>query len=85
MSRTMKAIAVQEKGVVKVVHDVPVPEPGDYEALVKVNRDLGTTTVVITHNAEIRRIAHRVLYMADGKLTRIEENATRVEPSEVSW
>lgn len=55
------------------------------EALVKVNRDLGTTTVVITHNAEIRRIAHRVLYMADGKLTRIEENATRVEPSEVSW
>jgi len=36
MSRTMKAIAVQEKGVVKVVHDVPVPVPGDYEALVKV-------------------------------------------------
>ena len=55
------------------------------EALVGVNRDLGTATVLITHNAAIRRIAHRVLYMADGLLARIEENPTRVAPSEVSW
>ena len=36
MTRTMKAIAVISPGVVKVVDDVPVPVPGDYEALVKV-------------------------------------------------
>ncbi len=55
------------------------------EALVGVNRDLGTATVLITHNAAIRRIAHRVLYMADGLVAREETNETRVAPSEVSW
>ncbi|SNR45992.1 ABC transporter ATP-binding protein [Puniceibacterium sediminis] len=55
------------------------------EALIEVNRSLGTTTALITHNAAIRRIAHRVIYMADGRISRIEENANRVAPSEVSW
>ena len=55
------------------------------EALVGVNRDLGTATVLITHNAAIRRIAHRVLYMADGLVAREETNEPRVAPSEVSW
>ena len=55
------------------------------EALVEVNRDLGTATVLITHNAAIRRIAHRVLYMVDGLIAREETNATRAAPSEVSW
>lgn len=55
------------------------------EALVEVNRDLGTTTALITHNVEIRRIAHRVIYMADGRIARVEENASPMAPSEVSW
>jgi putative ABC transport system ATP-binding protein len=55
------------------------------EALVEVNRDLGTTTALITHNAAIRRIAHRVIYMADGRIARVEENASPMAPSEVSW
>ncbi|MCE6950672.1 ABC transporter ATP-binding protein [Cereibacter sphaeroides] len=55
------------------------------EALVEVNRDLGAATAIITHNAGIRRIAHRVIYLADGRVARIEENATRVAPSEVTW
>lgn len=55
------------------------------EALIEVNRSLGTATVLITHNAAIRRIAHRVIYMADGRIDRIEENPTPVAPSEVSW
>ncbi|MEE4345588.1 MAG: ABC transporter ATP-binding protein [Paracoccaceae bacterium] len=55
------------------------------EALVEVNRDLGTTTALITHNAAIRRIAHRVIYMADGRIARVEENASPMPPSEVSW
>jgi putative ABC transport system ATP-binding protein len=55
------------------------------EALVEVNRDLGTTTALITHNAAIRAIAHRVIYMADGKIARVEENAAPIAPAEVSW
>ncbi len=55
------------------------------EALTEINSDLGTTTAIITHNAEIQRIAHRVLFMADGRITDHKENAHRVRPSEVSW
>ncbi|MEZ5913773.1 MAG: ABC transporter ATP-binding protein [Paracoccaceae bacterium] len=55
------------------------------DALIEVNRNLGTATALITHNAEIRRIADRVVYMADGRITHVEENAARVPPSEVSW
>ena len=55
------------------------------EALYEVNRDLGTATVLITHNAEIQRIGHRVVVLADGRVTRDEENPARVLPSEVSW
>jgi putative ABC transport system ATP-binding protein len=55
------------------------------EALTQINDDLGTTTVIITHNAEIQRIAHRVLFMADGRITDQKENTERMRPSEVSW
>lgn len=55
------------------------------EALASVNEELGTTTVIITHNAAIRAIAHRVVYFGDGRVSRVEVNETRVLPSEVSW
>jgi len=55
------------------------------EALVEVNRELGTATALITHNAEIRKIAHRVLYLADGRIARQEVNATRMSPRDVVW
>ncbi|MDP4033623.1 MAG: ABC transporter ATP-binding protein [Pseudorhodobacter sp.] len=55
------------------------------EALVDINRDLGTVTALITHNVAIRKIAHRVIFLADGQIVRVEENATRAAPSEVSW
>lgn len=55
------------------------------EALVEVNRDLGAATVLITHNAAIRQIAHRVIHMADGQIAREEIIASPVPPSEVSW
>lgn len=55
------------------------------EAILEVNRSLGTTTALITHNVAIRRIADRVVYMADGAITQVEENPARVAPSEVSW
>lgn len=55
------------------------------EALVKVNAEFGTTTLVITHNAVIRGIAHRVVNFANGRIASIEQNATRLSPSAVSW
>jgi putative ABC transport system ATP-binding protein len=55
------------------------------EALASVNAELGTTTVVITHNAAIREIAHRVIYFADGRIARIEDNASRRAPAEIAW
>ena len=55
------------------------------EALVAVNNELGTTTALITHNAAIRAIAHRVVYFRDGHIDRVEENTHRAKPSELSW
>ncbi len=55
------------------------------EALDRVNRELGTTTAIITHNAGIQKIAHRVLSFVDGQLAGIHTNKTRIKPSEVVW
>jgi putative ABC transport system ATP-binding protein len=55
------------------------------EAIERVNRELGTTTVVITHNAAIAAMADRVLHMADGRIAAIDVNATRANPRDVSW
>ncbi|MFN0191100.1 MAG: ABC transporter ATP-binding protein [Aestuariivirga sp.] len=55
------------------------------EALLKVNREFGTTTLVITHNQAIGAIASRVIRFANGGIATIEENAHRKEPSEVAW
>ncbi len=55
------------------------------EALERVNRELGTTTVVITHNADIARMADRVLYMANGSIVREEINAARLPANELHW
>jgi putative ABC transport system ATP-binding protein len=55
------------------------------EALYEVNRDLGTATVLITHNASIQRMAHRVVVLADGRIIRDTVNTTRVLPREISW
>lgn len=55
------------------------------EALDRINRDLGTTTVVITHNAGIRAMAHRVILFADGNISEVVTNDTRVHPSEIVW
>ena len=43
------------------------------EALARVNAELGTTTVVITHNAAIAAMADRVIRLADGRVTAVEE------------
>ena len=55
------------------------------EALLSVNAQLGTTTLIITHNAAIQAIADRVLFFADGQISRILKNERRRATSEISW
>ncbi len=55
------------------------------EALDRINREFGTTTAVITHNAAIRKMAHRVIRFQDGKIGAVEVNETRLHPHEIEW
>ncbi len=55
------------------------------EALLAINEQLGTTTLIITHNASIQDVADRVLFFADGQISKIRKNATRRPASEISW
>ena len=55
------------------------------DVIARVNRELGTTTVVITHNAVIAGMADRVVYFGDGQVVRIEKNAVRQPASELRW
>lgn len=55
------------------------------EALSHVNRELGTTMAIITHNAVIREIADRFVTFRDGTIVEAVRNERRLEPSAVSW
>jgi putative ABC transport system ATP-binding protein len=55
------------------------------EALERVNRELGTTTVVITHNASIASMADVVIRLADGRIAGIEKRIERRSPRELTW
>jgi len=55
------------------------------EALAKVNRELGTTTVVITHNVAIAEMADRVIHLSDGKIAGVEINTHKKSPAELAW
>jgi putative ABC transport system ATP-binding protein len=55
------------------------------EALAGVNAALGTTTVVITHNAAIASMADRVIRLADGRVTAIEDRTEKLAARELSW
>jgi len=55
------------------------------EVLDRVNRELGTTTAIITHNASIAAMADRVVRLRSGRIADIQRNATRARPEEVAW
>ncbi len=55
------------------------------EALARVNRELGTATVVITHNAAIAGMSDRIVHLADGLVSGIERNARKVSPQALQW
>jgi putative ABC transport system ATP-binding protein len=55
------------------------------EAIARVNRELGTTVAVITHNVAIAAMADRVLRLADGRIASEERNDQRAKASELTW
>jgi putative ABC transport system ATP-binding protein len=55
------------------------------DVIARINQELGTTAVVITHNAAIKGMADRVMYLGDGRLQKIEINSHKIKPSELSW
>lgn len=55
------------------------------EVIAHINNTLGTTAIVITHNAPIAKIADRVMRLADGRIASVEVNAARLSPSEITW
>ena len=55
------------------------------EVIARINQELGTTAIVITHNAAIAGMADRVIHLGDGRIQQIVVNAHKVTPSELSW
>jgi putative ABC transport system ATP-binding protein len=55
------------------------------EALERVNRELGTTTVIITHNAVQAMIAERIIFLSDGRVTEIRQNYEKTSPRKLNW
>lgn len=55
------------------------------EALLSVNAQLGTTTMIITHNASIQDVADRVLFFADGQISKTHRNEQRRASAELTW
>jgi len=55
------------------------------DALLSANEQIGTTLLLITHNAAIKDVAHRVISFADGRISGILRNETRRPAAEVSW
>jgi putative ABC transport system ATP-binding protein len=55
------------------------------EALDRVNRELGTTTAIITHNVAQAQMAARIVHLSDGRITSIEQNVHRVPAHELTW
>lgn len=55
------------------------------DALVDVNTRYGTTCIVITHNASIAQLAHRVIHFLDGSVSQVLVNEVRKKPEQIDW
>lgn len=55
------------------------------DAIARINRELGTTTAVITHNAVIAGMADRVVSLLDGRIASVRFNTTKVRPQDMAW
>ncbi len=55
------------------------------EALHRINHELGTTTVIITHNADIAKMADRVISISNGLISKVNRNTVKNQPREIHW
>jgi putative ABC transport system ATP-binding protein len=55
------------------------------EVIERVNRELGTTTAVITHNAVIAGMADRVISISNGRIANVRRNQTKISVKSLSW
>ena len=55
------------------------------EAIADVTRDVGATTMIVSHNSDIAGMADRVIRFRDGRITEIERNGKKLAPREMSW
>jgi putative ABC transport system ATP-binding protein len=55
------------------------------EAVERINRELGTLTVIITHNAAMSEMADRVLHLSDGQIVKTRKNETRLPANKLEW
>ncbi len=55
------------------------------QVIERINRELGTTTAVITHNAGIAAMADRVITLRSGQIMHMQRNATKVAPEALEW
>ena len=55
------------------------------DAIETINRELKTTTAVITHNADIAKMADRVIYLSDGKVAEEKINSEKLPASQLRW
>jgi len=55
------------------------------EAIITANEKLRTTTLLITHNADIAKVGDRVVRFADGHIRTVEDNPRRIPPGELHW
>jgi len=55
------------------------------EAIAEVTRDVGATTMIVSHNADIAGMADRIIRFRDGRITDLERNTRKLAPRDMSW
>ena len=55
------------------------------ELLERINDKYKTTIIIVTHNDAIKNMAHRVMKLRDGKITKIETNSSRIKAKDLEW
>lgn len=58
---------------------------GTLEALLNTQRDSNTLLMIVTHNADMARLADRVIHFADGRVREILRNVDKAQPSDLHW
>ena len=55
------------------------------EVIERINRELGTSTAIITHNSMIAEMADRVISLSDGRIASERVNSHKLSPNQIQW